>query len=296
MDVSIIYVNWNCAGEILASIESVRKSNSSLQYEIIVVDNASAEGTACLSHHPTIHLIQNSVNSGFGAGCNLGASHATGKYLLFLNPDTRFLNDVLTELTRFLDSHSNAGLAGPLLADSAGRVLFYGGRSLPTLFNEFLQHSTLCFRFPKFALTAQPYLSTWDHHSTREVEAIVGACMLIRSHLFRAINGFDENFFLYSEELDLCRRLCETGAQVWYVHTARILHKEQQSTLQLFGTVGRIVLQNLRSQHYYFKKHYGATTAFFWRHMIAALYLLRYLLGRDRLHLEYFLWAMSSRT
>ncbi len=294
MDVSIIYVNWNCEAEILASIDSVRKSTTSRQYEIIVVDNASAEGITSLSHDPAIRLIQNSVNSGFGAGCNLGAARATGKYLLFLNPDTRFLNDVLTGLMCFLDSHPNAGMAGPLMVDSTGRVLFYGGRSLPTLFNEFLQHSTLCFRFPEFALTAQPYLSTWDHRSTREVEAVVGACMLIRSELFCAVKGFDEKFFLYSEELDLCCRLRKAGSQIWYVHTARILHKEQQSTMQLFGSMGRIVLQNLRSQHYYFQKHYGVTTAFVWRHMIAALYLLRYLLRRDKLHLEYFRWAMSA--
>jgi GT2 family glycosyltransferase len=294
VDVSIIYVNWNCADEILASIETVRTFTSNRQYEIIVVDNASAQGTALLAQNPAIHLIHNSVNSGFGAGCNLGVAQATGKYLLFLNPDTRFLNDVLTELMRFLDSHPKAGMAGPLMVDSANRVLFYGGRSLPTLFNEFLQHSTLSFRFPKFPLTAQPYLSTWDHLSTREVEAVVGACMLVRSDLFRAIKGFDEKFFLYSEELDLCCRLRQTGSQIWYVHTARILHKEQQSTMQLFGSMGRIVLQNLRSQHYYFQKHYGITTAFIWRHMIAALYLLRYLLRRDKLHLEYFRWAISA--
>jgi GT2 family glycosyltransferase len=178
--------------------------------------------------------------------------------------------------------------------DEGDNVLFSGGRSLPTLFNEFLQHSTLAFRFPRFPLTSEPYLSRWDHLSTREVEAVVGACMLVRSDLFRQIGGFDEKFFLYSEELDLCRRVRQIGFEVWYVHTARLMHKEQQSSIQLFGSMGRIVLQNMRSQHYYFRKHYGAAGAFVWRHMIAALYLFRYILRRDRMHLEYFRWAITA--
>jgi len=118
--------------------------------------------------------------------------------------------------------------------------------------------------------------------------------MLVRAELFRVIGGFDEEFFLYSEELDLCHRIRKAGFQIWYVHTARLMHKEQHSTIQLFGSVGRIVLQNMRSQHYYFKKHYGSSTAFLWRHMIALLYLLRYVLRRDRLHLEYFRWAITA--
>ena len=100
--------------------------------------------------------------------------------------------------------------------------------------------------------------------------------------------------FLYIEELDLCHRFRKAGFQVWYVHSARLMHKERQSTIQLFGSVGQIVLQNMRSQLYYFKKHDGAVTAFIWRHMIAALYLLRYLWRGEKLYLEYFRWAMTA--
>jgi hypothetical protein len=294
MDVSIIYVNWSCAEEILASVVSVRQWAGTRPYEVIVVDNNSPDGVGALAEHESIRLIRNPENRGFGAGCNLGARHAAGKYLLFLNPDTRFLNDVVAELAQFLDAHPSAALAGPLVEDHAGKVLFEGGRSLPTLFNEFLQHSTLSFRFPQGALTSRPYLSRWDHLSTREVETVLGACMLVRSDVFRGTGGFDEAFFLYSEDLDLCHRIREAGHEVWYVHSARLMHKERQSTIQMFGSVGWIVLQNMRSQHYYFRKHYGAFAAFLWRHMIAGLYLLRYLRSRDRLHLEYARWAITA--
>lgn len=172
--------------------------------------------------------------------------------------------------------------------------MFEGGRSLPTLFYEFLQHSTLSFRFPAASWASGPYLSSWDHRSTREVETVLGACMLIRSKLFNETGGFDEHFFLYSEEVDLCHRVRDAGHKVWYVHTARLLHKERQSTIQLFGSVGRIVLQNMRSQHYYFRKHYGKGAAFIWLSMIACLYMIRYLVSRNKLHLEYAKWALTA--
>lgn len=294
MDVSIIYVNWNCADEIQESLVSVRHWTQNMQYEVIVVDNDSPEGSGGLEMDSGIHLIRNPENRGFGAGCNLGARQASGRYFLFLNPDTRFLNDVLSELKTFLDSHPEVAASGPLTMDSNDNVLFEAGRSLPTLFGEFLQHSTLAFRFPSSTWAARPLLSDWDHLSTREVETILGACMLIRSELFQALGGFDENFFLYCEELDLCRRIRESGFQVWYVHKARLLHKERQSTMKLFGSLDRIVLENMRSQHYYFKKHSGAFTAFVWRHMIAATYFVRYLISRQKLHLDYSKWALAA--
>jgi GT2 family glycosyltransferase len=294
MDVSIIYVNWNCEEEILASLVSVREWTHRFKYEVIVADNASAQGTQGMQLDAGIRLILNSENRGFGAGCNLGARHASGRYLLFLNPDTRFLNDVVTALVAFLDRHPIAAVTGPMVVDEHDNVRFNAGRSLPTLFNEFLQHSSLAFRFPRCSWTSEPYLSGWDHRSTREVESVVGACLMVRAELFRSIGGFDEAFFLYSEELDLCCRIRKAGHQVWYVHTGRLMHKEQQSTMQLFGSLGRIALQNMRSQHYYFRKHRGNGVAFVWRHMIAALYLCRYLWGRNRLHLEYFKWAMTA--
>jgi GT2 family glycosyltransferase len=294
LQVSIIYVNWNCEEEILASIAAVRQWSQSVRYEVIVVDNASPQGPGRLELAGGLRLIRSTENKGFGAGCNLGASFASGQYLLFLNPDTRFENDVLGVLLQFLETHPSATLAGPLVEDEAGKISFDAGRSLPTLGNEFLQHSTLAFRFPKGAWTSQPYLSRWDHLSTREVETVLGACMLVRSKSFHEIGGFDEKFFLYSEELDLCHRLRQGGGQIWYVHAAKLLHKERQSTIQHFGSIGRIILQNMRSQHYYFRKHYGFLGAFIWRHMIAGLYLCRYLLNRNKLHLEYFKWAITA--
>jgi hypothetical protein len=243
---------------------------------------------------PGIRVIFKSENSGFGAGCNLGARHASGRYLLFLNPDTRFLNDVVTELVGFLDGHPIAAAAGPMIVDEHDNVRVNAARSLPTLFNEFLQHSSLAFRFPRCSWISEPYMPGRDYLSTREVESVQGACLMARADVFRSIGGFDEAFFLYSEELDLCCQIRKAGHQIWYVHTGRIVHEEHHTTVQVLGSVSRIILQSMRSQHYYFRKHRGKAVAFVWRHMIAALYLSRYLLGRNRLYLEYVKWAMTA--
>lgn len=297
MDVSVIYVNWNCADEIVASLASVRASLREaplrLSHEVVIVDNASPQGPCGLNEIPGVRFIQSATNGGFGAGCNEGARHASGRYMLFLNPDTLLINDVVGTLTSFLDAHPRAGAAGPMLLREDGRIS-EGARLLPTLLNEFLAHATLTERFPDCALTSKPYLARRAYLSTQEVECVVGACFLIRADLFRSLAGFDENFFLYSEELDLCRRIREAGFQVWYVHTAKVTHREQQSTMQLFGSVDRIILQNMRSQRYYFRKHRGRAVAFVWRHMVAGLYLCRYLLSRNNQHLEFSRWALTA--
>lgn len=297
MDVSIIYVNFNTEDEILASLVSVREWTRAFEYEVIVSDNASAQGTERVQLDFGIRLIFGSENSGFGAGCNRGARHASGRYLLFLNPDTRFRNDVVAELVRFLDSHPLAAVAAPMLVDEHDNARCNGVQLLPTLFNEFLYHSTLTFRFPRCSWTPEPYQTGWNHCSTREVESVTGACLMVRSEVFHSIGGFDEAFFLYSEDLDLCCRIRKAGHQVWYVHTGRVTHEEHHTTVQVLGSVSRIALQNMRSQHYYFRKHRGKAVAFVWRHMIAALYLCRYLFGRNKLcleYLEYVKWAMTA--
>jgi GT2 family glycosyltransferase len=297
MDVSIIYVNTNEEEEILASLASVREWTRACTYEVIVSDNASAQGTQRMQLDAGIRLIFGSENRGFGAGCNRGVRHASGRYLLFLNPDSRFRNDVIAELVRFLDSHPLAAAAAPMLVDEHGNALPNAVQPLPTLFNEFLQHSTLTYRFPRCSWFSEQYLSGWDYSSTQEVESVNGTCLMVRAEVFRSIGGFDEAFFLYSEELDLNCRIRKAGRQVWYVHTGCVMHEQHHTTVQVLGSLSGIVLQSMRSQHYYFQKHRGKTVAFVWRHMIAALYLCRYLFGGNKMDLEYLRyvkWAVTA--
>jgi len=287
MDVSVIYVNWNAEEEILASVRTVRDKIRGVSYEIIVVDNASGKGTAALASEPAIRLIQNPVNAGFGAGCNLGARNSQGRYLFFFNPDTRMENDAATILTAFLDTHPRICAVGPKVLDARGTIHFGAARAFHSLLNEFLEHSALTFRFPKGRITGRPYYSFWDHDSSRPVDSLIGAAMLVRRDVFEAIGGFDERFFLYCEEVDLCRRIWNDGFGVHYVHEAVITHLEKYSAEQYFKDFHAMILQHLRSLALYMEKHHGRVQALLWRTMIVALYGLKALTNRNRQYLQY---------
>lgn len=287
MDVSIIYVNWNSEAEILRSVQSVRTHVHGVSYEILAVDNNSAQGVALLASEPGIRLIKNTKNSGFGAGCNKGAQHSSGDFLFFLNPDTRLENDVPTILSAFLRHSATYGIAGPLVLDAHGQIQYGGARMFLSLSNEFLEHSALTFRFPQGRFTGKPYYSFWDHQSTRQVEAILGAALMIKRDVFFELHGFDEQFFLYCEEIDLCHRAFKRGYSTHYVHNAQITHYEKQSSNQYFENFHSLILQHLQSTQIYMKKHYGFIHTLLWRIMLIVLYALKTIRRKDLAYLKY---------
>jgi hypothetical protein len=292
MLVSIIYVNWNCTNEILRSVRSVHQWTRSLGYEIVVVDNASEEDITGLKRDD-VTLIQNPTNVGFGAGCNTAVKHSKGDYLLFLNPDTLLLSDVVGCLAEFLVHRPEAGCVGPMILEENGSIHFGAARSFPSLFNEFLEHSALAFRFPRSTLTGRPYYSYWDHNTTRQVNSLLGACMMLPRRIFEALGGFDESFFLYYEEVDLCRRVFQNGWQVWYVHRCRIMHEGQKSVKKKYGGMGPMLPIFLESAEKYFNKHHGRMYASLWRWMIVATHFTKYLLFRKPLNLFFFKWGLG---
>lgn len=279
--VSIIYVNWNCSAEIIRSIESVRKENGGRVLEIIVVDNNSSEDLAVFDQ-PGVRLIRSEVNGGFGAGCNIGARAARGEYLLLLNPDTILYNDVPAILYDFMERHPLAGAAGPMVYNEDGTLDYGAGRRWMSLTNDVLEHSTLCFRFPRLPLIGRPYYGDWDHRSTRRVECLLGACMMFRKKAFEAAGGFDEAFFLYCEEVDLCRRLDRAGWEIYYVHPAETLHRGRISTIKFYGEFDKIIRQYLASSELYFRKNFGRPYAAVWRFTIGCIYFLKYLRRRRK--------------
>lgn len=293
IDISIIYVNWNCAEEIISSIDSVYRYCGGTRIEIIVVDNKSAEGTKELERDD-IRLILNHENSGFGAGCNLAARQATGQFLMFLNPDTLILNNIFSKSMDFLKYHPETGAVGPMTLETDGSIHYGAGKSFPTLFYDFLEHSTIAFRFPQNRILGTPYYSFWDHKSTRTVDTLLGACMMFRRDVFESLNGFDENFFLYYEEVDLCKRTWQEGYNIFYLHDCLILHKGKKSTTKRYGNVDNMILQYLESAYFYFSKHHGKSYARIWKKMISGIYLLRFLKKRKPIFLSYFKWGMKG--
>lgn len=292
MDVSIIYVNWNCADEIRDSIASVQHWTKDLDYELIVVDNASKEGISVLARDD-ITLIHNPTNVGFAAGCNIGARKAQGDFLVFLNPDTVLLNDVLGCLVSFLSENQGVGCAGPMILEIDGSIHYGAARSFPSITNEFLEHTTLTFKFQNSHFAGRPYYSYWDHQSTRPVNTLLGACMMFQRGVFEMVGGFDENFFLYYEEVDLCKRTSQAGYQVWYVHTCKILHEGHKSVIKEYGSIDPMLLIYFESAEKYFKKHHGRSYVFLWRLMFSGIYLARFLYKRKPEHWLFFKWGIG---
>jgi N-acetylglucosaminyl-diphospho-decaprenol L-rhamnosyltransferase len=193
--------------------------------EIIVVDNASFDGSAEMVQRefPTVQLIANTENRGFGAAANQGLKRAKGRYLLVLNADVRAMPGALERLVEFMDAHPEAAACGGQLRYPDGRIQPSCASEL-TLWAVFCEQLFLARLFPRTRLFGGYWRTWWDFNATIEVEQVMGACLCLR----RLPNGdpplFDEDYFLYCEDTDLCYRLRQAGGRIFYVHDAVFVH------------------------------------------------------------------------
>jgi N-acetylglucosaminyl-diphospho-decaprenol L-rhamnosyltransferase len=250
---SIIIVNWNADKYLIDCLNAIKKSlvTNFIQSEIIVVDNASTDGStnAIKSTYKDVKIINNSNNSGFGVACNQGARMATGDYLLFLNPDTILKKDTLSNVFDFLMDYKNSslGLLSIKQVDQQGQTIKTCNRlpSFSLLFKEVIGLAKICPRYFKGLL-----MQEWDHEDNREVEHPMGAFILIKASLFANLQGFDEDFFVYSEDTDLCFRLKKAGYTSFYLAQAEMLHyvsattEDYKSHRFAFALEGRMIYVN----------------------------------------------------
>jgi N-acetylglucosaminyl-diphospho-decaprenol L-rhamnosyltransferase len=255
--VDIIIVNWNsglylyqCLRSILISIK-----NTVCIDQVCIVDNDSKDNS--LSQIETVDLplniIKNSSNKGFATACNIGAKDSKSDYLLFLNPDTRLFDNSLEESIKFMEhpDNSNVGVCGIQLIDESGMVSRSCSRllSLPILVTQAIGLNKI---FPKFFLSQ--FMEEWDHGNTQDVEEVIGAFFLVRREVFELLGGFDERFFVYSEEVDFCYRLRENGWRVSYLAEAQAFHKGGGSSENVKA---HRLFYHLRSRILYVHKHFG---------------------------------------
>lgn len=251
--VSIVVVNWNTRELLRECIGSTLAAGAGLgrPVEVIVVDNASTDGSAQMvcDEFPTVRLIRNASNTGFAAGTNQGIRQSTGRYLLLLNPDTSATVAFMRVLVAFLEQHPEVAAAGPRLIgrDGEDQVSCF---PLPTLTRELWRLFHLDSVHP-YASYPPRQLRSSDPHS---VESIQGACLLVRREALDQAGLLDERFFVYTEEIDLCRRLLDCGWQIYWVPQAVVVHYGGASTSQVGA---RMFLQLYRSKVQYFRKHLG---------------------------------------
>jgi GT2 family glycosyltransferase len=234
---SVILVNYKVPEFLCEALKSLRHVELYERTEIIVVDNASNDHSRRLidKEFPEVIWIQLKKNFGFGKACNIGAQSAKGKYILFLNPDTVVGADTLKSSLNFMQSHPEAGMMGPKILNSDGTLQASCRRSQPSPSIAFYHFSGLSSLFPKSKRFGRYHLTFMDPDEAAPVDAISGSFMVVPRQLFLDIGGFDERFFMYGEDLDLCWRIIEKGYKVWYNPEIQIVHRKgKSSSKQIF--------------------------------------------------------------
>ena len=187
-----------------------------MNLEIIVVDNnSSLPLPLAIRNSKSTKLIANKENRGYGAALNQGAKLAKGKYLLLANPDTVYLKDSINQMVERMESDPTIGILGPQLLDSKRKVQIVGN-GMPFLLQALFAFTFLNKIFPNNRFSKAYYLPEFDRNKEKEIPVICGACMMTKKSLFETIDGFDEQFFLYFEESDLCFRVKKVGKTVLY--------------------------------------------------------------------------------
>jgi N-acetylglucosaminyl-diphospho-decaprenol L-rhamnosyltransferase len=284
-DLSIVIVNWNvrdllraCLRSLVRDQESGVRSQESgppslipdpclLTPEIIVVDNASTDGSAAMvaAEFPWVHLVANTENRGFTGGNNQGLALAQGHYVFFLNPDTEVVGDALATMLAYMEAHPGVGALGPQLRYGDGS-LQSSRRRFPSFATALFESTPLAWHWPDNPWARRYHMEdgkTFEVSQTSKVSAepvdwVVGAALLVRRAALDRIGGFDEGYFMYSEELDWCRRAREAGWQIAYLPDAQVIHHEGKSSEQV------VAARHIRfqtSKVRYFRKFHGAIQA-----------------------------------
>jgi GT2 family glycosyltransferase len=254
MALSIILVNYKSSGYLASCLASIKGSFNKNNYEIIVVDNSPMDGSCRLlqDKFPNILLIENIDNMGFARAVNQGSIRAKGKYLLVTNPDIIFSPGSIGKMLILMETHRDVGVLLPKLINPDGSLQF----SCRT----FYDFATILFRrtplgkiFPDHRIIRQHLMMDWNHDELREVDWGLGACMMVRREALKGQKLFDERFFLYFEDVDLCYRMKEEGWKVVYYPGAVITHHHVRHSA--ISVLNRAKWEHFRSMIKFFLKH-----------------------------------------
>jgi N-acetylglucosaminyl-diphospho-decaprenol L-rhamnosyltransferase len=230
LDLSIIIINWNSAAFVRKCLQSVYAGSKQCDFEVIVVDNASFDncGEIVQSEFPAVKFIQSSTNLGFAKANNLGGREVEGRNILFLNPDTEIIGDAFCRMVRFLDGSTDAAIVGCKLLNTDLSLQTSCVQAFPSILNQALDTEYLRRAYPKLRLWGTEALLT--DGSPAEVEVVVGACLMIKSDVFKAVAQFSSNYFMYAEDVDLCFKVKQAGWKNYYLSEASVVHHGGRSS------------------------------------------------------------------
>jgi GT2 family glycosyltransferase len=285
-EASVIIVSFNTKAVLRECLESVARESDGLQIETLVVDNDSTDGSPELVEHefPWVRVLRSSVNLGFGAANNLAIRAAQGRYIILLNSDAFLCPGSLRTALNNMNLHPAVALAGARLV---GRDFSWqpSARMFPSVLNEALVLTGLAAKFPKSRFFGR-FDKTWaDPSEPTQIDWVPGAFSIIRTTVLDEVGLFDPRFFMYSEEVDLCRRIKRAGYKIWYWPDIQVIHIGGESSRQIkdleLSSSGstQLILWRMRSTLLYSRKHHG-TKVWLTKWLELAFYRLSYIRNR----------------
>ncbi len=274
MDLSVVIVNRFTRRFLLPCVESVLASHGAYDVEVIVVDESPLDGGArdLRERYPAIAVIDDDSDRGYAHANNLGLMRARGRYLLTLNPDTLLPKGALARLVAWMDANPRAGVVGPKLVRADGTMDLACRRSFPTPLNALFRYTGLARMFPRNRHFAGYNLTFLDADAPAEVDSVSGAFMLVRREAADHAGLFDEDYFMYGEDLDWAFRIKQAGWQVWYRPEVVVLHYKGQATKQRSA---RMIVEFHRAMLTFYRKHYAGKQPWFLNAAVVATVVLR---------------------
>jgi GT2 family glycosyltransferase len=274
VDISVVIVGWNARRYLELCLESLTDQPPRRSMEIIVVDNASSDGSADMiaARFPQVKLIKSSENLGFAKGNNVAIRECHGRYIALVNPDVIVFPGCLDSLADFLDQNPKVGNVGPRVLNP-DRTLQSSCRRFPTLWNNFCSATGLAGRFKNSRFFAGEHMFYFPHDRTLAVDILVGCFSMIRREAFDAVGLLDENLFMYGDDVDWCRRCWKAGWQVVFYPGAEAIHDRGKITAPY---PVRFAVAQQRSVVYYWTKHHSFIGVLGIRSIMLFRHLLRY--------------------
>lgn len=271
LDLGIIIVNWNTRDLLERCLRTVRDSKGDFRFCVVVVDNASSDGSAAMVRRlfPDVKLIANVENVGYPSGNNIGlralgfrgardVDPSAPRYALLLNPDTELPSSALWRMTQFMDSRPDIGAAGPKLVLTDGSLDKACRRGFPTPMVSFYHYSGLAKRFPRNRRFGRYNMTFADEDQELEVDSVVGAYMQVRKAAIERAGLLDESFFMYGEDLDWAFRLKQAGYKVWYHPAVTVRHVKRAAS----SKSPKAQFEFWRAMLIFYRKHFRRSTIY----------------------------------
>ena len=260
MQLSVIILNYNVRFFLEQCVLSVQKALSTIDGEIIVIDNHSSDDSCEMMKQlfPNIKLIENKENLGFPKGNNIGVAQAQGEFICILNPDTVVAEDTFFKILSFAKTKTDLGIIGCKLIDGTGIFLPESKRGVPSPWVAFTKIFGLYKLFPKSSWFNQYYAQHVSENQSGKVDILVGAFMVMKRDLYIEIGGFDENCFMYSDDIDLSYMVLQKGKLNYYFHETSVIHYKGESTIRDEKYMKRFQ----EAMQFFYKKHYKKSFVF----------------------------------